>query len=175
MDEIKAIVGLGNPGQNYQRTYHNIGFLALNYLKKEGKIDSSESFKHPRRQSFEYLKLGQKILIKSCGFMNESGGSVLVALKYFRLKPKELVVIHDDSDIPLGDYKLSFGRGSAGHRGVESIIQALGTKNFWRIRVGIRHLDGPKVQANKLVLKKMSAEEFKKIRVIFKTIRGIIN
>jgi len=86
--------------------------------------------------------------------MNESGKAVKEAVKYFRAKPEEILIIHDDSDIELGKYKISFGRGSAGHQGVESIIKSLGTKNFWRLRIGIRRTKRKK--AGEFVLKKIT-------------------
>ncbi|TSC56695.1 MAG: peptidyl-tRNA hydrolase, PTH1 family [Parcubacteria group bacterium Greene0714_21] len=113
------IVGLGNPGKKYERTRHNVGFMVLDALKE--------------------VELPNAILAKLQTFMNNSGKAVksLVA-KYQIPNTKYLVVVHDDIDILLGKIKVSFGRGSAGHKGVESIIKELGTKNFTRIRIGIQ-------------------------------------
>lgn len=137
---IKLIIGLGNPGKNYEKTYHNVGFLFIKYLSGE---------KSTKVRKFEFIRADNKILIKPLTFMNDSGEAVKEAVKYFGIKPEEILIIHDDSDIELGKFKLSFGRGSAGHKGIESIIQALktstkdgsalGGKNFWRLRIGIRH------------------------------------
>ena len=127
---IKLIIGLGNPGRKYENTYHNAGFLFVDYLQN-GKWQMANG--PLRRSDSEASKW-----LKSNVYMNESGGFVKKALKQHGAKPEELLVAHDDSDIELGKFKLSFGRGSAGHKGVESTIKVLGTKNFWRLRIGIR-------------------------------------
>lgn len=136
---IKLIIGLGNPGKEYENTYHNAGFLFIDYLN------------------------GDRRIFKSDVFMNESGKFVAQTMRRHGVKPPELLIAHDDSDIPIGSYKLSFGRGAAGHHGVESIQLALKTKDFWRLRIGIR----PKAdlsaesasrrrKAGKFVLKKIT-------------------
>lgn len=140
----KLIIGLGNPDKAYQNTYHNVGFLFIDFLAKN-KTDLS------------YFPA-----IKSDVFMNLSGKFVLTALKKHNKKPDELLLIHDDSDLEIGKYKLSFGRGAAGHHGVESVIASLKTKNFWRLRIGIRPPEkeplsaGKRLKAEKFVLKKIS-------------------
>ncbi len=93
--------------------------------------------------------------------MNESGKAVKEAMKYFKIKPEEILIVHDDSDIELGKYKISFGRGSAGHNGVQSIINNLKTKNFWRLRIGVRPTTNNRrpttqIKAGDFVLKKIS-------------------
>ncbi len=129
----KLIVGLGNPTEQYAYTYHNVGQLALEYFT----VERSAPWKTPRACHFSYRKDDQRTLVKPATFMNESGGAIAEALEYFGVPPHELVVLHDDSDIPLGSYKLSFGSGAAGHKGVKSIINVLGTNKFARIRIGI--------------------------------------
>jgi PTH1 family peptidyl-tRNA hydrolase len=152
----RLIIGLGNPGKKYQHTYHNVGFLFIDYLKQKGK---DKNF----------------ILLKPKTFMNESGKAVAAALKHFGAKPEEILVIHDDSDIELGKSKLSFGRGAAGHKGVQSIIDELktsaqggsasGGKNFWRLRIGIRRLKPktynlkPNLKAGEIVLTKITSTD----------------
>lgn len=94
------------------------------------------------------------------------------ALKKHGAKPEEVLIVHDDSDIALGNFKLSFGRGSAGHKGVESIINALGTKNFWRLRLGIRPqerggLEAARKKAEEFVLRKISAKDRKTLGEVF--------
>lgn len=106
--------------------------------------------------------------------MNQSGNFVKAALKKYKIKPEEILIAHDDSDIELGKYKISFGRGSAGHNGVQSIIDALKTKNFWRLRIGIG-CELTRTKAIDLVLKKINkkdfeilSQEFKKIEICLK-------
>jgi PTH1 family peptidyl-tRNA hydrolase len=160
--QIKLIIGLGNPGKDYENTYHNIGLLAIDYLEN-------------------YQALSAKYqALKSDVYMNESGGFVKKMLKKYKIKPEELLVIHDDSDIELGKYKVSFGRGSAGHRGVESIINILGTKDFWRVRIGIGKATSNKkqetrIKAGELVLKKISRKDSEIINKVFQTITNDIS
>ncbi|MBI2012897.1 MAG: aminoacyl-tRNA hydrolase, partial [Candidatus Colwellbacteria bacterium] len=105
--EIKLAIGLGNPGPEYRNTYHNVGRLFIDHL-------ASERANFKRRSSFEYFQLTNLLtLVKPLTFMNQSGGATLNARKYFNSKPREILVVHDDSDLPLGSFKLSFGRGSA--------------------------------------------------------------
>ncbi len=157
LEKIKLIAGLGNPGEEYAETYHNVGIIALEETIKNLK-DGAAPKKF--RDIFINHKSGGKIFLKPLCFMNESGGTLKTALKHFGIKPEDLLVIHDDSDIEIGNFKLSFGRNSGGHKGVESIIKSLRTKNFWRFRIGIR----PKMPPSKAVLptltRRTKAEEF---------------
>jgi PTH1 family peptidyl-tRNA hydrolase len=153
---FKIIAGLGNPGKDYEKTYHNAGFLALEHL--------SGSEKNSWRKvgsGWQYLKIGEKIFLRPLTFMNNSGGAVKNALAYFKVSPENLLLVHDDSDLPLGAFKLAFGRGAAGHKGVESVQKALGTKNLWRLRLGIRKKAG--IKAETFVLKKMPAADLRKL------------
>ncbi|MEK7553299.1 MAG: aminoacyl-tRNA hydrolase [Patescibacteria group bacterium] len=138
---IKIIIGLGNPDKEYANTYHNVGFLAIDYLVKNQNLkikNQNDNVKFKNVKYFNYLKIDEIILIKSETFMNESGKMILEVKKYFKAKLDGILIIHDDSDIEIGKYKISFDRGSAGHNGVESIIKSLKTKDFWRLRIGIR-------------------------------------
>ncbi len=104
-------------------------------------------------------------------YMNESGACVMQALKKYKLKPAELLVAHDDADIAVGMYKLSFARNAGGHRGVQNIIDHVRTNKFWRLRVGIRPVAERKRQkAEHLVLKKIAPADRKKINAVFKEV-----
>lgn len=152
--KIKLIIGLGNPGRQYENTYHNAGYLFLEFLNKTYKSYwSNRSYKSYRTDTF----------------MNESGRFINSILKKTNTKPENLLLVHDDSDIALGQYKLQFGRGAAGHKGVASVIKALKTEDFWRLRIGIRPISpigliGPispigrirRLKADEFVLKKIS-------------------
>jgi PTH1 family peptidyl-tRNA hydrolase len=156
---FKIVVGLGNPGKRYAGTYHNIGEEALRM------IAGGNGFKRPfsvwKGKPFEYLKGEQRTYIRPLTYMNESGKAVLSALKHFGVKPEEMLVIHDDSDIESGESKLSYGRGSAGHNGIKSIMDYLGTDDFWRLRIGVRGTHAEK--AGDFVLKKISPEDKEKL------------
>lgn len=135
---MKLIVGLGNPGRDYEKTRHNVGFMVIDALKK------SPHFK----------------ALKSDQFMNDSGLFVSKMLKAYSIKPEALYIIHDDLDIKLGEYKIQFGRGPKDHNGVESVEKELGTKDFWRVRIGVdnRPLDN-KPLGIEYVLQNFSDEE----------------
>jgi PTH1 family peptidyl-tRNA hydrolase len=151
----RLIIGLGNPGKEYEKTYHNVGFLVIDFLAKNP----------PSAR-----------LIKSDGYMNQSGSFVVKASKKYGAKSDQILIVHDDSDIELGRYKVSFARGSAGHRGVQSIIDALATKNFWRLRIGIRKVSSDKRQATRkkaeeIVLKKITKKDRETLEKVFQTIK----
>jgi peptidyl-tRNA hydrolase, PTH1 family len=168
------IIGLGNPGVEYQKTPHNAGFMALDEFQKEhGFPDFKLSKKHSSlisdwvlSLSKDNLRQAKVLLAKPQTFMNNSGKAVasLVRLSFPKLNSKlnltkELIVVHDDIDIPLGKVKVSRGSGSAGHKGVDSIIQSLGTKDFTRIRIGIQPAKGKPEGVENFVLQKFSKTE----------------
>ncbi len=151
---MKLITGLGNPGKKYRNTRHNVGFQFLSLLKEEEGFPES---KFERRFNGEVSRKGDFFLLKPLGFMNNSGDSVAALSHYYKIEPQNILVSHDDSDIPLGKIKIEKGRGSAGHRGVESIINRLGTKSFYRLRIGVGR--DPKEKAGEIVLSPFSKEE----------------
>jgi peptidyl-tRNA hydrolase, PTH1 family len=135
---MKLIVGLGNPGPEYSATRHNAGFLAVDIIaEKTGAI-----FKLNKKFSAEIAeaKTGRKkiILAKPQTYMNESGKSVGAIAAFYKIKSTDVIVIHDDKDIALGIYKIQQNRSSAGHNGVQSIIDHMGTQDFLRLRLGIK-------------------------------------
>jgi len=149
------IVGLGNPGKKYAKTRHNIGFRIVNALK--------ESFNSARDKEI--------VLLKPESFMNNSGKIIQEALVYYKIPAENLIVIHDEIDLPFGEIRVSENSSSAGHKGVQSIIDELKTKNFTRIRMGIKPLlirqDSEK-KARDLVLKNFSRKEETEIKDITK-------
>lgn len=154
--ESKLVVGLGNPGTEYEETYHNVGKLFIDYLAgKETHFKKTKHFEYTDLQLTD-LQTYRLILVKPLNFMNQSGAAVAAAKKYFKAKPKDILIIHDDSDIPLGSFKLSFSRGSAGHQGAASIIKSLRTNKFYRLRVGTRSIKKRGAKAGDFVLKKIS-------------------
>lgn len=138
---MKLIVGLGNPGDKYASTRHNIGFMVVDELARKL---SNPNFRFSKEKKFEaeILKVHYKnedlILVKPHTLMNASGNAVGKIFRFYDLKTlSDLWVIHDDLDLPLGHLKIVKGHGSAGHHGVDSIIQELKTEDFVRFRVGI--------------------------------------
>ena len=183
---MKLLVGLGNPGKEYEKTRHNTGFIFLNKIKEayefpdfrfEKKLNAEISIsafpplplgepacpvgKDVRRTAEENTKESRKtILAKPKTFMNNSGRSVKAILDFYKLTPENLIVVHDDVDIEIGKYKISTDSGSAGHNGVEDIISKIGTRNFKRVRVGIANDKlRTHIDTSDFVLQKFSDEE----------------
>jgi len=170
------IVGLGNPGGKYKRTRHNVGFRVLEEFQKENDFPT---FKLVRKFNSLISKgefSGKKILLaKPQTFMNNSGQAVKLLIRNKKAMAKltrieNLWVVHDDIDLPLGKIRISKGRGPAGHKGVESIIKELGTKNFVRIRVGIQPKTGKPKNPEKFVIQKFTKEEEKTLKSTIKKI-----
>ena len=149
------IVGLGNPGKKYEKTRHNVGFRIIDVLEKE---ISDENI----------------VLLRPQTFMNNSGKAVKQLISHYSLnaKPYILIVIHDDIDLPLGTIRVSQNVSSAGHKGVQSIIDELKTKNFFRVRIGIKPKF--KVDTEKFVLKNFTKEEEKILEKVMKEAVEII-
>jgi len=134
---VKLIVGLGNPGENYELTPHNFGFLAIDRIAKEFGVDVRN---RQCRALTARATIGSEtvLLAKPETFMNLSGISVREFVSKYEIRPEEdLIVIQDELDFPLGTLRIHTRRSSAGHNGIESIISALGTKDFLRIRMGV--------------------------------------
>lgn len=159
------IIGLGNPGKQYENTRHNLGFRVLDLLVNGEKFE--------RKYDCEFLKLEDLILAKPQTFMNKSGEAVKEIVKFY---PKSnLIVIHDDIDLPMGSIRVQKNISAAGHNGVQSIIDELGTQNFIRIRLGI---DNPEMRKNipseDYVLQKFSEDEKKIIlEILEKTKKAV--
>ncbi len=149
------IIGLGNPGPKYKNTRHNIGFEALERIRKHYELPP---FSFLKKLDAEISK-GKIILAKPLTFMNLSGQAVRKILKKYYLSPLDLIVIQDDIDINLGEVKVSKNRGSAGHKGINSIISEIGTKDFTRIRIGILSDDKKTIAVERFVIQKFSEEE----------------
>jgi PTH1 family peptidyl-tRNA hydrolase len=139
---MKLIVGLGNPGKEYTASRHNVGFMAVNYFAKRHKIAIESKKAHARIGEGEVESVSV-VIARPFTYMNRSGSSVRELLRKYDLKPEDLVVIHDDMDLPLGKIRIRIGGSSAGHKGINSIIAELGIPNFTRIRIGIGHPEVP--------------------------------
>ena len=127
---MKLYFGLGNPDTKYQNTRHNLGQMIINKIA-DGKYENFPKLKA------KIFRDGDKFFAISTDYMNLSGETAQKILNYFKIDPKDLYVIHDDLDLGVGEYKIQFDRGPAGHNGVISIIENIGTQSFNRIRIGI--------------------------------------
>ena len=130
------IAGLGNPGKEYENTRHNIGFDVIDRLAEEENIAVMES-KHKALIGKGYVAGQKVILAKPQTFMNLSGDSVQPLMSWYRLSSRKLLVIHDELDLEPGRIKIKSGGGLAGHNGLKSIVQRLGTQDFYRLRLGV--------------------------------------
>lgn len=128
------IVGLGNQGRKYTRTRHNLGARVVEALRHDVKLPALKAHTELFARTASHTSL---ILAVPTTFMNDSGRAIRALLQYAHLPAERLVVVHDDKDLTFGTVKLQKNRSAAGHRGVASVIDALGTKDFWRLRVGI--------------------------------------
>lgn len=128
------IVGLGNPGDKYVNTRHNLGFEVLDALQR--KLNFPEFTKEEKFKS-EVSKSGEIILAKPLTFMNRSGFAVEPIAKFYKIPVENIIVVHDELDLPLGHIKIRSGGSDAGHHGVESVIEMLGSEKFIRLRLGI--------------------------------------
>lgn len=164
------IVGLGNPGPKYTKTRHNAGFMLVDYFREnETDLNFSEwEFnKKLNSESCSGKFEGKKIIIlKPQTFMNLSGEAVAAAMKYYKIPIRgetsnNLIVVHDEIDLPLGTFRVSQNASSAGHQGVQNIIDQLGTKDFSRLRIGVDDRKEKKIATEKYVLGKFTKDEFK--------------
>jgi len=165
-EKIKLIYGIGNEGEKFLNTKHNLGKEIIKYY-----------FSKPTELSFSiFEKFNHLILATNLGYMNDSGKGIKELKEKFKIKPENILILHDDADLNFPLFKISFGAGSAGHKGIESIIKNLKTKNFWRLRIG---LQGKKrIPAEELVLKNWSRKEkeiFEKLKKKFKIILEKLN
>ena len=159
MDHIHLIVGLGNPGRKYERTRHNAGFWWVDAIagrhramwKKESKFSGHMTMVEESGHLFR--------LLKPDTYMNESGRSVASFTHFHRIEPGQMLVVHDELDLPPGIVKLKKGGGTGGHNGLTDIVDALDTKDFWRLRIGIGHPGHKDLVADYVLDKARRAEQ----------------
>lgn len=155
---MRLIVGLGNPGEKYSQTRHNVGFQVLDELSKKLGLDWQF------QKKFKSLvgKTQDLVLIKPQTYMNESGQAVRAVWDYFQFGQdfESLIVVHDDLDLELGSYKVQLGTGPRDHHGLNSIYQHLKTHQFWHVRIGVdSRLGNRDIPADQYVLSGFSSQE----------------
>jgi PTH1 family peptidyl-tRNA hydrolase len=155
---IKLFVGLGNPGTEYEATRHNAGFWWVDALARELKLSLVADRSYHGLLARGNVN-GQTVwLLEPQTYMNLSGKSVGALARFFKIAPQDILVVHDELDVPPGQAKLKFGGGHGGHNGLRDIHAQLGTGDYWRLRLGIGH-PGDKNQVADWVLKKPSPDE----------------
>lgn len=172
---MKLIVGLGNPGKEYENTRHNIGFMIIdNYIKSNNlNIKSSWQTKFKALYTATNIKGETIYFLKPQTFMNLSGISVYEFASYFKIEPKDILIIHDDLDLPFGKYRIKTNSGSGGHNGIKSIIEKLGTNAFVRLKIGISH--NHNIDTKDYVLGSFTKEEQEVLNNLYPTFNEIIN
>lgn len=165
---MKMIVGLGNPGKEYECTRHNVGFMAIDYYL--GEVKFKEKF------NAQYYEMGSNddkiIFLKPITYMNNSGEAVRKFLDYYKISVEDILIIHDDMDFDIGEFKIKKNGGPAGHNGIRSIINHLNTQDFKRIRIGISREKEDKVN---YVLGKFSNSDLEKLNNVIKIVKNIID
>ena len=173
------IVGLGNPGARYARTRHNAGTLFIERLLL--RHDAPDHFHHEKKLHADIARIPADhdrhalICVRPTTFMNRSGDAVRAAVAYYNIALDNPIITHDDLDLPLGTYKISRDVRSAGHNGVQHIIDTLGTQDFTRVRIGVEHVDGRAargpIAGDDFVLQNMSDDD---LTLLMETIDIII-
>lgn len=176
------IAGLGNPGEDYKNTRHNVGFSIIDAIQK--KFDFPEMENQKKFNTIISIgKIGKEkmLLAKPQTFMNNSGKAIVTISNFYKIKPKDVWIIHDDADLPFETIKISKNKSSGGHRGVQSVIKSLKTQDFVRLRIGIKTTKSgkipsraPKFMGHFLVEQKFSASQQDSLKKIIKKCVGSI-
>lgn len=158
---MKMIVGLGNPGREYEKTRHNVGFMFIDALAEKLNIDKwQEKFNALTAQAV--IGNERVVLLKPLTFMNASGEAVAPAMHFYKIQPQDIIIVHDDMDIPVGKIRIRAKGSSGGHNGIKSIISCIGSSEFVHMRIGIgRPL--PHWKVNDHVLSQFTPEGREKI------------
>lgn len=164
---MHLIVGLGNIGEKYKHTYHNIGFECLDFITNQAEFSLKKQFLG------EIYKQGDIIYLKPNTYMNNSGQAVLAVKQYYNIPDNNIIIIHDDSDIALGQYKIQTNRGSGGHHGVDSIFQYI-SPAITRIRIGIRADRFMGQKAQDFVLRHISEEDKVALEQVYEQVQASI-
>jgi peptidyl-tRNA hydrolase, PTH1 family len=154
---IRLFVGLGNPGPEYEATRHNAGFWWVDALAAKLGVRLSSERAYHGLLARANTERGPVWLLEPMTYMNRSGQSVAALARFFKIAPAEILVVHDELDVPPGQAKIKFGGGSGGHNGLKDIHAQLGTPDFWRLRLGIGH-PGVKAEVVDYVLRKPAPE-----------------
>jgi len=164
------IIGLGNPGGKFSQTRHNLGFMVVDELAREMLSLAKTKWQENKKFNSQFIGIDpQTILVKPQTMMNASGFAVAKVASFYKVEPENIWVIHDDADLPLGRIKIRLGGGSGGHRGIDSMIEQLGTDKFVRFRLGIGEANRGKDRLlEKYVLENFASNEASKVRQMIK-------
>lgn len=164
------IIGLGNPGKQYEKTRHNVGFMAVDELARLCQGYGGQDFKFKKNNKLKSeiaeIKINNQkaVLAKPLTYMNNSGQAAQILVNYYKIPVNKLIVIYDEIDLLFGTIRVRGHGSSAGHKGVQSIIDSLDTDQFWRVRLGIRNEKTEQMPTDKFVLQKFSRAEYKELK-----------
>jgi len=160
---VKLILGLGNPGRSYGWTRHNVGFLLLDCLAKRHRIEIS---RRGMKSLYGRGRIGSEevILAKPQTFMNLAGEAAQRLLQFFKLEPQKVIVLHDDLDLPWGQVRVRVRGGDGGHKGIRSIMEALGNESFVRFKIGIGRPERSSQDPADFVLEPMTGEKREELK-----------
>ena len=176
--KIKLIIGIGNPDEKYKETRHNVGFMMVDYIAKKNDFEELEFNKKINALTAKGKMDGSPVtLAKPQTYVNKTGEAAVKLKNFYKVKPEQILIIQDDLDIPFGNTKISFDKNSGGHRGIESVMKALKTKKFYRLRIGLatKGLQKARQQSDKkrddfvvkMVLSKFTPSEHDELKKIF--------
>ncbi len=172
MTAIRLIVGLGNPGREYETTRHNAGYWWVDEFARHQNLSFKIEAKFHGLMARGQVHGHEVLLLKPQTFMNVSGRSVGALAQFYKIAPAEILVAHDDLDLPPGVARLKTGGGHGGHNGLKDIIAHLGTKDFWRLRIGIGH-PGERTEVANYVLNDPRREECELIEAAMQKAQGV--
>lgn len=161
-NNMKLIVGLGNPGKEYKETKHNAGFMAVDLFVSNNDLGN---FNENKKLKSDILKSGEIIIAKPKTFMNLSGEAISLMKEYYKIDIQNIIVVYDDLDIEMGKIKSGVFESSAGHNGIKSIIEKLNSTEFTRIRIGIKNETIINIPSEDIVLQKFMGDEIEKINI----------
>ena len=163
---MNIIACLGNPEKVYAKTRHNIGFIIGEYLAQDFNISVNQKSFSSHIGSGKFSGFDILMLFPQT-YMNNSGVAVQQAMNYYKVKPTNLIVIHDEIELPFGQFRLKFGGGHKGHNGIRSIAQHIGTADFHRVRFGVGRPSNPNIEVSDYVLSNFLKEELVEIEHLF--------
>ena len=167
---MKLVVGLGNPGKEFENTRHNIGYMFLDYITNKQEFSLNKKF---NAMEYESNINGEKVLfIKPLTFMNLSGEAVIKYVNFYKLNSDDVLVVQDDLDMEIGKYKLKFNHGDGGHNGIKNIILNLGTREFLRLKIGISKAN---IDTKDYVLGKFNKSEINILSETFYRLDNFLN
>lgn len=177
LNKTLLIVGLGNPGKEYELTRHNIGFDCLDSFVTTFEEMASFSLKKDLACHLSSGLIGDSkvIAIKPTTFMNDSGLSISKVCNFYKINPVNVIVVHDDLDIDFGQIRTRVGGSSAGHNGIKSISDSLGNQDYGRVRVGIKNSQSDKIDAADFVLQEFNKDELKQLPHLKKEVVAILS